>query len=100
MSAVERTQVPGSYAGYHNVPKLKEWLEQFIDSPYSISYPTARAMSAALPDVLKSLRYEMMMREGKKLSPTWNFGVVALTQAIGQIAQAFRGDSKGMKAIH
>ena len=72
---------------FSNVAELKTWLEPVLDSPYSISYPTNREMSASLPDVLQSEKYITLMREGKKLHSNWNFSVLALTRAIGQIAQ-------------
>jgi hypothetical protein len=81
-----RGRAPGS-TSFNNVAQLQTWLEPVLDSPYAISYPTRREMSASLPDVLKSEKYITLMREGKKLSRTWNFSVVALTRAIGQIAQ-------------
>ena len=76
-----------SAMGFSDVAQLQTWLEPILDNPYVISYPTNRTMSAALPDVLKSEKYINLMREGKKLSRTWNFSVVALARAIGRIAQ-------------
>lgn len=88
-------RTPGSH-GFHDVDALQAWLDPFIDSSHAISYPTNREISAAQPDVLKSPKYEQMMRTGKQLSANWNFGVVALTSAIGRIAQAFEGALKGV----
>ena len=81
-------RVPGS-GGYHDVQGLKEWLDPFIDSTISITYTTERKMSAMSPQVLQTAKWENIMKTGKFLSESWNFGVVAMATAISQISQAF-----------
>ncbi len=81
--------------GYHNVDGLRKWLDPYIENRMSITYTTCRQMSAMSPTVLQSETYEQLMKDGKNLSETWNFGVVALASAVSQIAQAFRQHFKG-----
>ena len=80
-------RVPGS-CGYHDVQGLKQWLDPFIDSQISITYTTERKISAMSPQVLSTEKWENIMKTGKVLSDSWNFGVVAMANAISLISQA------------
>ena len=81
----------GKGTGVHDVDALQAWLDPFLSNAYDISYPTTRDMKAMIVDVLRSDKYEKLMRAGKDLSSTWNFGVAALATAIGRIAKVLRG---------
>lgn len=81
--------MPTKGVGCSDTDAIEKWLSPFITDAHDISYPACREMKSMIVDVLKSEKYENLMRQGKVLSNTWNFNVTALAAALGKIAKDF-----------
>lgn len=78
----------GRPASYRNVNAIKAALAPFVKGHRFCSYTTDRDITAIDADVLASRRYMLMIKRMFKLSASWNFLPIAITQCLVSISKA------------